>query len=367
MSDKFTYEQKLEIGKVYAERTEDTPAQEIADVYGITTRSCQRYTVLYKKHLAEQPKAKPAKKAAKAAKPAKPAKPAKNAKPVKAKAPAKTKAEPAKPKAKDEPAKKAAPKKPAAPKRQYHYSYMDFGHQIYVARQELDNEPSVRIIQKSDAAAFAAAVVLIREGVSANSSKWAMLFEDALTNEVKAKTSDRVTVKGNEVFVDGIAVKDDIAIALLARFREGMKDELASLLAFMDKLKENPSKLAREHLWAFMAHNDIQVLPDGDVQAWKVVRYNYLDCHSGTMDNSVGTTVSMPREDVVEDPHQTCSAGLHVCAKSYIPHFARSTNRVVAVKVNPKDFVSIPVDYDGAKARVCRYVVTEDVTTDFRP
>lgn len=365
MSEKFTYEQKLEIGKAYAERTEDTPAQEIADVYGITTRSCQRYAALYKKHLAEQPKAKKAAKAAKKVEPAKPAKPAKPVKkdePVKAKAPAKAKTEPAKPKA-----KKAAPKKPAAPKRQYRYSYMDFGHQIYVARQEMDNEPTVRIIQKSDKAAFAAATALIREGVPADSNKWAMLFEDALTNEVKAKTSDRVTVKGNEVFVDGIAVKDDIAIALLARFREGMKDELASLLAFMDKLKENPSKLAREHLWAFMAHNDIQVLPDGDVQAWKVVRYNYLDCHSGTMDNSVGTTVSMPREDVVEDPHQTCSAGLHVCAKSYIPHFARSTNRVVAVKVNPKDFVSIPVDYDGAKARVCRYVVTEDVTIDFRP
>lgn len=346
MSEKFTYKQKLEIGKVYSERTEDTPAQEIADVYGITTRSCQRYAVLYKKHLAEH---KPVKKAVKAAKPAK------KVEQVKAKEPAKPKAEPTKPKAKK-----------AAPKRQYRYSYMDFGHQIYVARQELDNEPTVRIIQKSDAAAFAAAVALIREGVPANSSKWAMLFEDALTNEVKAKTSDRVTVKGNEVFVDGIAVKDDIAIALLARFREGMKDELASLLAFMDKLKENPSKLAREHLWAFMAHNDIQVLPDGDVQAWKVVRRNYLDCHSGTMDNSVGKTVSMPREDVVEDPHQTCSAGLHVCAKSYIPHFAMSTNRVVAVKVNPKDFVSIPVDYDGAKARVCRYVVTEDVTIDFR-
>lgn len=356
MSEKFTYEQKLKIGKAYAERTEDTPAQEIADVYGITTRSCQRYAVLYKKHLAEQPKTKPTKKAAKAAKPAKPAKPAKKDEPVKAKAPAKANTEPAEPKA----------KKPAAPKRQYHYSYMDFGHQIYVARQELDNEPTVRIIQKSDAAAFAAATALIREGEPANSSKWAMLFEDALTNEVKAKTSDRVTVKGNEVFVDGIAVKDDIAIALLARFREGMKDELASLLAFMDKLKENPSKLAREHLWAFMAHNDIQVLSDGDVQAWKVVRKNYLDCHSGTMDNSVGKTVTMPREDVVEDPHQTCSAGLHVCAKSYIPHFAHRTNRVVAVKVNPKDFVSIPVDYDGAKARVCRYVVTEDVTTDFR-
>lgn len=361
MSEKFTYEQKLEIGKAYAERTEDTPAQEIADVYGITTRSCQRYAVLYKKHLAEQPKAK------KPVEAVKKAKSAKKAEPVKAKAPAKAKAEPAKPKAKAESVKKAAQKKPAAPKRQYRYSYMDFGHQIYVARQELDNEPTVRIIQKSDKAAFAAATALIREGVPANSSKWAMLFEDALTNEVKAKTSDRVTVKGNEVFVDGIAVKDDIAIALLARFREGMKDELASLLAFMDKLKENPSKLAREHLWAFMAHNDIQVLPDGDVQAWKVVRYNYLDCHSGTMDNSVGTTVSMPRENVVEDPHQTCSAGLHVCAKSYIPHFARSTNRVVTVKVNPKDFVSIPVDYDGAKARVCRYVVTEDVTDTFRP
>ena len=31
------------------------------------------------------------------------------------------------------------------------------------------------------------------------------------------------------------------------------------------------------------------------------------------------------------------------------------------LSVHPKDFVSVPYDYDGAKARVCRYEVVEEV------
>jgi hypothetical protein len=87
-----------------------------------------------------------------------------------------------------------------------------------------------------------------------------------------------------------------------------------------------------------------------------------MDCASNTFDNSPGKTVTMPRNQVDEDDQRTCSAGLHVCSKSYIGHFGSGSDRIVSVKVHPRDVVSIPVDYNDAKMRTCGYVVLEDVT-----
>lgn len=59
----------------------------------------------------------------------------------------------------------------------------------------------------------------------------------------------------------------------------------------------------------------------------------------------------------------TCSRGLHVGSMSYInKYYIGINNRIIKCKVHPKDFVSIPVDYSGAKARVCEYKVLADFT-----
>jgi hypothetical protein len=108
--------------------------------------------------------------------------------------------------------------------------------------------------------------------------------------------------------------------------------------------------------------NDIDITDDGHFIGWKVVRSTYMDCASNTFDNSPGKTVTMPRNQVDEDDQRTCSAGLHVCSKSYIGHFGSGSDRIVSVKVHPRDVVSIPVDYNDAKMRTCGYVVLEDVT-----
>ena len=65
----------------------------------------------------------------------------------------------------------------------------------------------------------------------------------------------------------------------------------------------------------------------------------------------------MSRKLVNNDPEQTCSYGLHVCAKGYINHYKSNNDIVVRVSIVPQDFVSVPVDYDGMKARVCKYKV----------
>jgi hypothetical protein len=52
---------------------------------------------------------------------------------------------------------------------------------------------------------------------------------------------------------------------------------------------------------------------------------------------------------------------LHFCSQEYLPHFGGSDSRVVIVKINPRDVVSIPTDYNNAKGRACRYEVIGEV------
>jgi hypothetical protein len=75
------------------------------------------------------------------------------------------------------------------------------------------------------------------------------------------------------------------------------------------------------------------------------------------MDNSPGRVVEMERNKVDDNKDQTCSTGLHFCGLSYLGHFGGSDSRIVIVKINPRDVVSIPSDYNGAKGRACRYEV----------
>lgn len=157
--------------------------------------------------------------------------------------------------------------------------------------------------------------------------------------------------------VSGLLSKRIIEMVRTKGF-EGAK----SLINFLEKMMKNPSNRSVTELYGFLEHNDIEINAEGNFYAWKVVRSNYKDKHTGTFDNSIGTDVRVLRNQVDEDSDQTCSHGLHVCAKSYISHFSSSSDRVVKVEVNPEDVVAIPKDYNNAKMRCCGYKVVEDVT-----
>jgi len=94
------------------------------------------------------------------------------------------------------------------------------------------------------------------------------------------------------------------------------------------------------------------------------VRSDFTDCHTGKFDNSPGQVVTMPRNEVNEDKDQTCSSGLHFCSLSYLSSFYG--DKVVILKINPRDVVSIPSDYNNAKGRCCRYEVIEEKSRDGR-
>lgn len=199
------------------------------------------------------------------------------------------------------------------------------------------------------------------------------LVEDRVQDALDYINTERKILKfakGNVRIENGMVYYKDLQIdsGLTRRIIDAANtgDNIDSLIVFFEALMENPSRTAVYRLYDFLQANDIEITDRGTFLAWKKVRSNYKDIHSGTFDNSPGKTCEMPRNMVDEDDERTCSAGLHVCSKAYLPHFgASSGNRIVQVEVHPRDVVSIPVDYGNAKMRTAKYIVLKDVTDIF--
>jgi hypothetical protein len=147
---------------------------------------------------------------------------------------------------------------------------------------------------------------------------------------------------------------------MIEMLREGFPIE--PMVHFMENLYANPSHRAVTELYSFLEKGQLPITPDGHFLAYKKVRADYKDCHSGTMDNSIGQVVEMERHEVDDNKDRTCSSGLHFCSKDYLNHFGGE--RVVIVKINPRDVVSIPSDYNDTKGRACRYEVVGEVDAD---
>lgn len=166
-----------------------------------------------------------------------------------------------------------------------------------------------------------------------------------------------VAVVAGELFWRGSVFHNAISTRMIQMLDQGF--DIEPLANFMENLMQNPSKRAVDELYKFLEKNNLPITPDGHFLAYKRVRDNYTDCHTGTMDNSVGKIVEMERNQVDDDRDRTCSTGLHFCSQSYLNNFGGE--RTMIVKINPKDVVSIPSDYNDSKGRACRYEVIGEV------
>lgn len=168
---------------------------------------------------------------------------------------------------------------------------------------------------------------------------------------------------------DDISIVDDVVLfrgeqvpALIGqRIRQLFEANLPiePLQMFLHNLYENPSNTAINETYEFLEFGNLPITSDGHFLAYKKVRYDYTSVYDGVTDNSIGTVLSMPRRDVDDNRNRTCSHGLHFCSYDYIKHF--SGERIVVLKVNPKDVVSIPADYHNTKGRACSYEVVGEV------
>lgn len=136
------------------------------------------------------------------------------------------------------------------------------------------------------------------------------------------------------------------------------------LCKFLDNLYKNPARHAIDELYLFLERNDLPITDDGCFLAYKGVDGDYFDHHSHTYLNKVGAVLEMPRQDVDDNRENTCSVGFHVGRFEYADDFKGVGGHLMICKVNPKDVVSVPPDYDCSKLRTCCYEVVGEATDE---
>jgi len=128
------------------------------------------------------------------------------------------------------------------------------------------------------------------------------------------------------------------------------------LFNFYERLAKNPSFRSVQQLFNFLQHVGIPLQQDGTFLAYKGVKEDFKDCHTGKVDNTPGVVNRMDRNLVSDDPATACHYGYHVGALAYASTF-HSGGHVVICEVDPEHVVCVPNDHYHQKMRVCEYKV----------
>ncbi len=158
----------------------------------------------------------------------------------------------------------------------------------------------------------------------------------------------------------GEEIHNTLTDRIMTMMRDGFP--FKPMLNFLVNLLENPSNRAVEELYTFLENKNLPITEDGCFLAYKAVTSDYKDKWSQTIDNSVGQKVQMQRRKVNDNCNIGCSDGLHVGALEYVEgyHCESKEDKIVIVKVNPSEIVSVPLDCECQKVRCCGYEVVAD-------
>ena len=187
--------------------------------------------------------------------------------------------------------------------------------------------------------------------------------EDELLELVDIETAvstfseSAVEIRNGKVFYDGEEVHGAISKRILEFMSKGLPFQ--PLVNFLNNLMENPSMQSQTELYDFLEHQYLPITEDGHFLAYKAVRNDYMDKYAGKFRNQVGDVCEMRRAKVDDNRGVGCSQGLHAGALNYVAGYGSvdAGDKIVIVKINPKDVVSVPNDCNCEKLRTCRYEV----------
>ena len=185
---------------------------------------------------------------------------------------------------------------------------------------------------------------------------------DIIDNRRAAKKAINNTgfeLVGDSLYLDNYRIPDNMAERIF-----GLMADYCSvnpLERFFRNLLDNPSYRAVQELYGFLELSNLPITEDGHFVAYKAVNSEYRDCYTGKMDNSLGAQPTMPRNLVDEDKNRTCSTGLHFAGYHYASNFVPHNGHLMAVRINPKDVVAIPSDYNNQKGRASTYMIVGEI------
>ena len=201
--------------------------------------------------------------------------------------------------------------------------------------------------------------------------------ESAVRNILKPVEVLKADIKGKEGFeVVGETVLykgEELPAALVTKVLSIIKDglPLEHFQKFWERLEKNPSAASVNQLIDFLSYKELPITEDGYFIAYRGVNENYYSVHGnlktkvlqGTVDsqgrilNKIGATIEVLRREVDDNRDMTCSFGLHVGSLDYAKNWGP---KVIVVKVDPADVVSVPKDCSCQKCRVSKFEVLYD-------
>ena len=169
---------------------------------------------------------------------------------------------------------------------------------------------------------------------------------------------EQVEVKHGNVYVNDEPISNLIAGRILDFLAKGV--DCLPVFKFITKLNLNPSARAVNELYTFLEHKFLPLTDNGNFLAYKALRDDYTDVHTGKFDNSVDNVLEMPRNKVDDNKEVGCSYGFHAGTLEYARGFRPCNGKLVVVEINPADVVSIPTDCECQKLRTCKYKVVSE-------
>ena len=119
----------------------------------------------------------------------------------------------------------------------------------------------------------------------------------------------------------------------------------------------------------FLEKMDLPFANDGSIVAYKSLSKTsvedvFIDNHSKTLKQGLGTFVQMDVELVDDNRRVLCSNGLHVAQRGYLSGYGTSGGNVVClIKIAPEDVISVPMN-ETQKMRVRAYHIVAVLTDE---
>ncbi len=210
-----------------------------------------------------------------------------------------------------------------------------------------------------------------------------LIINQALKDEKYAKNGIRISHNINGKMVEGIFYPSEVGVtiqespevepvavpdikALGKHMQRAMKEDSPAVRNFLKRLAPviRERRHSAEDLMNFIRRCEMPLTHDGRIIGYKRVQQGkvdgeFVDCHSRSVAQRVGSRVFMDVDGVDPDRNRSCSHGLHVANLGYMKGFHGS--HVLMVLVDPANFIAVPHN-ENTKCRVCAYDIFGVVT-----
>jgi hypothetical protein len=171
----------------------------------------------------------------------------------------------------------------------------------------------------------------------------------------------KVEIKNGCLYVNDQAVDNELSRRTQLLMTEGLPFE--HMVPFLQNVLQNPSYNSQKQLFRFLSNHNLPITVDGHFLAYKGVRDDWTDRHTGKFNNAPGAVNEMPRYCCDDNAGNDCSSGFHAGTREHADSFGSGAGHMILVKINPRDVVSVP-NSDTTKLRCCRYEVVAEYGQD---